>query len=892
MIPLYNAQWPDELCELQIVMKCIQKGGEWKGQSGKKCGAPLSDLYKRMRKIIWPYLDDEDQGQRWHKVCRDAIIDFKVCVLMGPGSCVAGETKLVDPTTGEKTPIRKLSESGIRPMVMTLNGPRLARVPFLKGESDLIEVKLKSGKRFVSTPGHLVLTEHGFRAVESLLTGQCLISYDESQLPSNSGSSRKESLSSVRNLLGKSQDSQSDYPAYSHFCDGLPRLKEAASKGVFPLPSYVPIYSQFCESLQNCSLLEHTRPYQSPFPPSSLDAFPSGFRMGNDASLRFSLERFLRVFDWCSQLELSSSRNIHRTPFSEPIPGSFRSYLQREKPYQNYRVQADVVQEINHIGFGKYYDLQVPEDHHYFADGTIHHNSGKTHEASWSKLCEYFCFPDETCVLVSSTDIRGLKLRVWGEISKLWSEAIQQFDFLPGHMLDSKMAITTDSLEDGDFNDRQIRDFRKGIIGIPTMSNGKFVGLSKWLGIKQKRVRLVADEAQLMGSGFLSAFSNLNKNEDFRAIVLGNPNEMLDPLGKAAEPLDGWDAHMQPEKTSTWKTRFMNGICVNLIGTDSPNFDFPPNKPTRFKYLISKEKIAETLSFFPKESFEYYGQCVGSMRIGTLSRRVLTRVLCTKNHALERDVNWENVNRTKIYAVDAAYGGDRCVGGWGEFGRSVGGKVILLIHDPVIIPVTPSPDMEAEYQIAMFVKKECESSGIPPENFFYDSTGRGSLGTALARIWSAQTNPVESGGVPSERVVSLDHYINDPKTKIRRLKLCSEHYVKRVTEHWFSVRYTVEAEQLRGMPEDVMEEFSLREWNRSNNDKIEIETKSDMKERIGRSPDLADWLSILVEGARRRGFQISKLANQEEKDTPSSTWLKDRSDRHREIIRSKELTFS
>lgn len=603
MINLYNAQWDDSLCELQIVMKCIQKGGEWKGKSkGQTCGAPLSLLYKRMRRILWPYLDDEDNGQRWHKLCRDTIIENRVVCLMGSGS------------------------------------------------------------------------------------------------------------------------------------------------------------------------------------------------------------------------------------------------------------------------------------------------SGKTHEAAWVSLCMYFCDPDNTCVLVSSTDIRGLRMRVWGEISKLWGEAVQQYDFLPGHMIDSKLAIATDSLSDGDFDDRSVRDFRKGIVGIPTVQNGKFVGLGKWIGIKQKRVILVGDEMQMMGSSFLSAFSNLNKNEEFRAIILGNPNDLLDPLGKASEPKDGWDKHMQPTKTCVWETRFLGGKCVNLIGTDSPNFDFPPDKPTRFKYLISKEKIAETLSFFPMESFEYYSQCVGSMKTGTLAKRVLTRGTCESNHALERDVNWENSNRIKVASLDAAYGGDRCVFRHGEFGNAVGGKKLLLAHDPEIVPVVPGMDMDAEYQIARFVKQKCEALGIEPSNFFYDATGRGSLGTALAREWSAQTNPVESGGVPTERPVCLDLFIIDDKTKVRRLKLCSEHYSKRITEYWFSVRYTVESGQLRGMDQETMEEMCSREWNLKGF-RYEVEPKGDMKERIGRSPDKGDCLAILIEGARRRGFQISKLANQEE-TKPSSEWFTTRSNRHSEILRSKELTFA
>lgn len=483
---------------------------------------------------------------------------------------------------------------------------------------------------------------------------------------------------------------------------------------------------------------------------------------------------------------------------------------------------------------------------------------GKTHEAAWFYLCDYYVFPTETCVLVSSTDLRGLELRVWGEIKSLHERATARFDYLPGILVESKHAIATDDVEEG-----EVRDLRRGIIGIPCIQGGKYVGLGKYSGIKQKRVRLLADEAQFMGSSFLSAIANLDKNEDFKAIILGNPNDILDSLGKAAEPLDGWTSHLEPTKTTVWNTRFLNGRCVNLIGTDSPNFDYPTDQPTRFKYLISKEKIQNTLSFFPKDSIEYYSQCVGVMKVGVLAKRVLTRDLCRQFGAQE-DVIWKGTPTTKVYFVDASYGGDRCVAGWGEFGEDVSGKIVLSYHPPKIIPILIGTGKEPEYQIAEFVKEDCESLGIPASSMGHDSTGRGSLGTALAQVWSNQTNPIESGGSPTDRPVCLDLYIFDPKTNRKRLQLCSEYYDRKVTEFWFSVRYAVESGQIRNLPEEAMEELCTRQWENKNNKKsVEVKdgtsSKPGMKQRTGKSPDMGDWAAGIVEMARRQGFFISKL---------------------------------
>lgn len=519
-------------------------------------------------------------------------------------------------------------------------------------------------------------------------------------------------------------------------------------------------------------------------------------------------------------------------------------------------------------------------------------STGKTHEPAWLFLCDWLTQPDDTCVLVSSTDMRGLRLRVWGEIVSLWERAVERFPELPGHLIDSKLAITSESImEDGEINDRTARDFRSAIIGIPTIQGGKFVGLGKFVGIKQKRVRLIADEAAQMGGGFLSAFSNLNKNPDFRAVVIGNPNDPLDCLGRAAEPKDGWDSHMEPTKTEVWQTRFMDGKCVNLIGTDSPNNDFPDSAKPKFPYLIHKRKIDETAAFFGRESYEFHSQSIGNMKISTLSRRILTRRLCEDNDALVQFCDWAGNSRTKIAGLDAAYGGDRTVFIAAEFGKNVDGKLRILLSAPMLVPILPRSPLEPEDQIAAFVRRECEGLGIEPGNFFHDSTGKGSLGTALARAWSAACNPVEFGGVPSRRPVSLDHYVVDRTTNTRRLRRCDEFYTHKIAELWFSVRYAIEAGQLRGLTPETMDEGCMREWQQEKNDRRSVETKTEMKVRLGRSPDLMDAVAIVIEGARRRGFVISKLANT---DDPSNSmdWLQDLAANARRLHTAKQLTYS
>jgi len=510
-------------------------------------------------------------------------------------------------------------------------------------------------------------------------------------------------------------------------------------------------------------------------------------------------------------------------------------------------------------------------------------STSKTSSAAMFGLCEYWIDPAHTLVLCSSTNIRSLEMRIWGEIKMLFARAKSLHPDLAGHLIDSKHAITTDDIEES-----QIRDMRCGVCGVPCVEGGKTNNLKNYQGIKQQRLIICADEAAAMAGSFLSSFSNLDSNPYFKAIIMGNPTTMQDPLGRAAEPKDGWENHMSPAKTSVWETKFMDGCCVNLIGTDSPNFDFP-GKRARYPYLISQRTIDSTVAFFGKDCMEYHSQCIGDMQVSQLARQVLTRSMCEQFGAM-KDVIWADETPKKIYAIDAAYGGDRCVGGYAEWGKDVTGKTVINCRAPLIIPIRVGVQQTPEDQIAEFVMMDCIRAGIDPKNVYYDATGRGSLGTSFARIWSNAVNPVEFGGTPTDRPVCSDMLIWDQKERKKRLKTCKEHYIKFVTELWFAVRYAVEACQIRGLTEEVLEEFTMRFWDYKDSRYV-VETKEEMKERVGRSPDLADWFVIGCEGARREGFEISKLLNEKVSEQDDFFW-ETLAEQERELHSRHQLKYS
>lgn len=506
-------------------------------------------------------------------------------------------------------------------------------------------------------------------------------------------------------------------------------------------------------------------------------------------------------------------------------------------------------------------------------------SSGKTNTAALCVLADYYCFPTQTTVIICSTTKERLEDRIWGEIKSLHKRARERLSWIPGNLIEGRQRLVTD--------DRTLavegRDFRNGVVGVPCKKGGDYVGLGDFAGLKNKRVRLVGDELSLLPRVWVDALSNLDKNPDFKAVGLGNPKDTMDALGVLAEPaaeLGGWEGGIdQVEKTKTWPTKRPNGLAIQLVGTDSPNKDGKLGIP-----IIDQAAIDRDIAFYGRDSLQFTMMNQGMMPRGQGSRRVITKQMCEKHLAMEEPV-WMTSERTQIGFLDAAYrgvGGDRCVFGHLQFGlegtwaiaQQPGNELlqailnqrsdappkfqIIALVDLLIVPIKVrdtigSPVGEVEDQIVDFCKTQCLARKIPAENFFYDSGMRTTLVNAFGRLWSNSPVPIDCGGSPSERKVSEGIDV-----------LCKDYYSKRITEMWFSVRLVIEAEQFRGMTQDVAAEGCMREWKVVGKNKIEVETKEEMKLKTGRSPDLFDALAVGVEGARQRGFQIGKLA----KDRP------------------------
>ena len=150
----------------------------------------------------------------------------------------------------------------------------------------------------------------------------------------------------------------------------------------------------------------------------------------------------------------------------------------------------------------------------------------------------------------------------------------------------------------------------------------------------------------------------------------------------------------------------MGGITINLVGSDSPAI----RHPGKYKYLINQKDIDYIASYWGKESAEWWNQAMGLRRPGISLKKVITRDMAKLFGATD-PVVWSPGERKRVYGIDAGYGGDRCIGGFVEFGKDLNGRLVLAVNPPHVIPIrvypASVPDEERklpEDQIAEYVK--------------------------------------------------------------------------------------------------------------------------------------------------------------------------------------------
>jgi hypothetical protein len=95
--------------------------------------------------------------------------------------------------------------------------------------------------------------------------------------------------------------------------------------------------------------------------------------------------------------------------------------------------------------------------------------------------------------------------------------------------------------------------------------------------------------------------------------------------------------------------------------------------------------------------------------------------------------------------------------------------------------------------------------------------------------------------------------------------------------------------QARNLTKELVMELRRRIWKFVARQRIEVETKEDMKKRTSESPDMGDSYVIAVEGARREGFLIALLKENVQAEENPEHWLDQEIDNRKKFLAKHEL---
>ena len=467
-------------------------------------------------------------------------------------------------------------------------------------------------------------------------------------------------------------------------------------------------------------------------------------------------------------------------------------------------------------------------------------SSSKTHCIGIWGLVNWLADPFNTLVLVTTTSVREARKRMWGVIR----ERHLQIPGLPGRIVDSMGKLILD----------EAGSDRSSITLIPSAKDKEKEATEKLIGLKNKRVLLLVDEATDVSPAIFEAIHNLDSNPYFQCIALGNFASAYDPFGQYITPKNTWNS--VNTDMEGWETS--RGYCIHLDGEKSPNLSADDEWP----FLLTSKQLYEAREYQGENSLSYWRFIRSFPAPVGAEQNIYSEAEIRKSDGEAMPI-WEKAP-TKVAGFDPAFtnGGDRSVLYIGSFGKSNLGLPTIAFNKSYIVREDATKANEPRnFQIARQVREICEKEGVRPEHLAIDATGAGDpFCDILSEIWSSRVFRVKFGEKPTELPISVMSPVRG-----------NEKFANRVTELWYVGVEYLRGQQLKGITAELARELCARKYSTLSGGRLVVEPKRDMKSRMGRSPDLADAALILVDLCRQR---LGALAGGKYAAAKSDSWLK------------------
>jgi hypothetical protein len=242
--------------------------------------------------------------------------------------------------------------------------------------------------------------------------------------------------------------------------------------------------------------------------------------------------------------------------------------------------------------------------------------------------------------------------------------------------------------------------------------------------------------------------------------------------------------------------------------------------------------------------------------------------------------NFQNGDFSIITTLDQAYGGGDipCLR-HAKLGTLSGGGWGIEVLPPVALTIIANDkNNPARFQLAKQLRERCENIEVdgkkmscPPENIGIDDTADGGLGDIIYQQWSHKVNRIQFQSGASEDSISLED-----------IRPAKEFCRNKRAEMFLLSRSALQSGQLKGIDKDTATEMCSIGVDDSNPAKVLIESKEDYRANHGgKSCDKSDTLVMMLEVARRKGFQLTAVG---QTATVAQEWTD-------EVKKSQEIYF-
>ena len=478
-------------------------------------------------------------------------------------------------------------------------------------------------------------------------------------------------------------------------------------------------------------------------------------------------------------------------------------------------------------------------------------DSGKSYDmAAWA-LVNWFVDPLNTMVIVVSTSKIDAKQRIWAALVKMYREA-HAVGIAAGRLIES-MDIIKLSDEEGKAIDASVGvSDASSIMLLAAGDEYKDDAQKRLQGKKNRRIVLVIDELQDCSSSVINeAIWGFKGAQELHVVGAGNPSSIFDPHGKFCEPIKGWMS--VDEETPNWKIKVagIEGLALRFDSEkDNPNQQsFDKGKGLRYPFLPKPNDVAIAKKELGDLNPQFWRKFRGFWPPADADDcTIVSDVLLARHGALDKPI-WDGTPKD-IAGIDPSYteGGDRFVFTHMKWGKLISGKWAIALEKQYVLNRRAGSQEDFQYEMIQQIHDLSIKLGIPNQWMVVDASAGGifwSIGEReLLRGWHA----VSFAGAASDLPVSAQYAMRNEATG--KPQVGKELFHNMSSELCFVSRYFLECEQLKGVTPDLAWEMTQRKYVRRTR-KIIIESKTDMKKRIGKSHDLFDSFSVGLFVARK-----------------------------------------